>query len=143
MQRYLDAGIGADKLVMGVPFYGYGWKGCAPGPAGDGQYQLCEGGATGGAGGGNAYGFSHLLKQGILTPSFDGGNGYKRYWNASAKVPYLYNAKEKIWITYEDQESLKGKARYIKSKKLRGAMFWELSADGEHQLIETLWSAMR
>lgn len=143
VQRYLDAGIAADKLVMGVPFYGYGWKGCAPGPNGDGQYQLCEGGATGGAGGGNAYGFSHLLKQGILTPAFEGGNGYKRYWNASAKVPYLYNAKEKVWITYEDQESLKGKARYIKSKKLRGAMFWELSADGEHQLIETLWSAMK
>lgn len=143
VQRYLDAGIAADKLVMGLPFYGYGWKGCAPGAAGDGQYQLCEGGATGGADGGNAYGFSHLLKQGILTPSFEGGQGYKRYWNASAKVPYLYNAKEKIWITYEDQESLKGKARFIKSKKLRGAMFWELSADGEHQLIETLWSEMR
>ncbi|USX25667.1 glycoside hydrolase family 18 protein [Oxalobacteraceae bacterium OTU3CINTB1] len=143
VQRYLDAGIPADKLVMGVPFYGYGWKGCAPGPAGDGQYQLCEGGATGSAGGGNAYGFSHLLKQGILTPTFEGGNGYKRYWNAAAKVPYLHNAKEKIWITYEDQESLKGKARFIKAKKLRGAMFWELAADGEHQLLQTLSSEMK
>ncbi len=142
VRRYLQAGVAPDKLVMGVPFYGYGWKSCAPGPEGDGQYQPCEGGATGGANGGNAYGFSHLLKQGILTSSFEGGNGYRRYWNASAKVPYLYNAKERIWITYEDQESLKGKARYIKAQKLRGAMFWELSADGEHQLIETLWSEM-
>ena len=143
VRRYLDAGVAPDKLVMGVPFYGYGWKGCAPGPEGDGQYQPCEGGATGGANGGNAYGFSHLLKQGILTPAFEGGSGYRRYWNASAKVPYLYNAKEKVWITYEDGESLKVKARYIKAQKLRGAMFWELSADGGHQLIETLWSEMR
>nr|WP_315402133.1 glycoside hydrolase family 18 protein [uncultured Duganella sp.] len=142
LRRYLDAGIGPEKLVMGVPFYGYGWKGCAPGPRGDGQYQLCEGGATGGANGGNAYGYSHLLKQGILTADFKGGNGYTRYWNAAAKVPYLYNAREKIWITYEDQESLKGKARFIKKHKLRGAMFWELSADAEHQLLETLSSEM-
>lgn len=143
VERYLEAGIAADKLVLGVPFYGYGWKGCAPGADGDGQYQACDGGATGGVNGGNAYGFSHLLKQGMLTPSFEGGNGYRRYWNVSARVPYLYNAREQIWISYEDQASLKEKARYIKRQGLRGAMFWELSADGEHQLLRTLSEAMR
>lgn len=143
VERYLKAGIAADKLVLGVPFYGYGWKGCAPGADGDGQYQACDGGATGGVNGGNAYGFSHLLKQGILTPSFEGGKGYRRYWNASARVPYLYNAREQIWISYEDQVSLKEKARYIKRQGLRGAMFWEMSADGEHQLLRTLSDAMR
>ena len=143
VERYLKAGVTADKLVLGVPFYGYGWKGCAAGAEGDGQYQPCNGGATGGVNGGNAYGFSHLLKQGILTPAFDGGNGYRRYWNASARVPYLYNAQEQIWISYEDQASLKEKAHYIKQQGLRGAMFWELSADGGHQLLRTLSDAMR
>ena len=143
VERYLKAGVAPQKLVLGVPFYGYGWKGCAPGKDGDGQYQACEGGATGGVNGGNAYGFSHLLKQGMLTPAFEGGNGYRRYWNASAKVPYLYNAQEQVWITYEDQASLKEKASYIKRQGLRGAMFWELSADGEHQLLRTLSDAMR
>lgn len=142
VRRYLAAGIAPDKLVMGVPFYGYGWRGCEAGPKGDGQYQPCEGGATGGVGGSNAYGFSYLQKQGILTPAFEGGKGYRRYWNASAKVPYLYNAKERMWISYEDQQSLKEKARYIKAQKLRGAMFWELSADGEHQLLQTLSTEM-
>jgi chitinase len=143
VERYLKAGIAADKLVLGVPFYGYGWKGCAPGADGDGQYQACDGGASGGVNGGNSYGFSHLLKRGMLTPAFEGGAGYRRYWNASARVPYLYNAAEKIWITYEDPASLKEKARYIKRQGLRGAMFWELSADGEHQLLRTLSEAMR
>jgi chitinase len=143
VERYLKAGIAADKLVLGVPFYGYGWKGCAPGADGDGQYQACDGGATGGVNGGNSYGFSHLLKQGILTPAFEGGKGYQRYWNTSARVPYLYNAQERIWISYEDQASLKEKAGYIKQQGLRGAMFWELSADGEHQLLHTLSEAMR
>ena len=143
VRRYLDAGVWAQKLVLGVPFYGYGWKGCAAGPDGDGQYQACDGGATGGVNGGNSYGFSHLLKQGYLTPSFEGGKGYQRYWNASARAPYLSNAAEKVWISYEDQQSLKEKAAFIKAQGLRGAMFWELSADGEHQLLQTLSSEMR
>jgi chitinase len=147
VQRYLQAGVPADKLVLGVPFYGYGWKGCAPGADGDGQYQPCDGGATGGVGGGNSYGFGHLLKQGLITLAADGstlgGKGYRRYWNAAAKVPYLYHPAEQVWITYEDPASLKEKAGYIKAQGLRGAMFWELSADGGHQMLDALSGAMR
>ncbi|MFS2136114.1 glycoside hydrolase family 18 protein [Duganella sp. Dugasp56] len=147
VQRYLQAGVAADKLVLGVPFYGYGWKGCAAGADGDGQYQPCDGGATGGTNGGNSYGFSHLLKQGVITLAADGstagGKGYQRYWNASAKVPYLYNPAEQVWITYEDPASLKEKAGYIKAQGLRGAMFWELSGDGGHQMLDALSAAMR
>jgi chitinase len=147
VQRYLQAGVATDKLVLGVPFYGYGWKGCAAGADGDGQYQPCDGSATGGTNGGNSYGFSHLLKQGVITLAADGstvgGKGYQRYWNASAKVPYLYNPAEQVWITYEDPASLKEKAGYIKAQGLRGAMFWELSGDGGHQMLDALSAAMR
>jgi chitinase len=133
VQRYLGAGVAADKLVLGVPFYGYGWKGCAAGPDSDGQYQLCAGGVTDGINGGNSYGYGAIqARQG------------KRFRNTAAKVPYLYDAAGQVWITYEDPESLKEKARYIKQQKLRGAMFWELSADdSEHQLLRTLWGAMK
>lgn len=134
VQRYLSAGVAADKLVLGVPFYGYGWKGCAAGPQGDGQYQLCQGGVSDGINGGNSYGYWQLLKKDA---------GYKRYRNASARAPYMYNAAEQVWITYEDPASLQEKARYIKQQGLRGAMFWELSADGEGQLLRTLSEAMR
>jgi len=133
VQRYLDAGVSRDKLVMGVPFYGYGWKGCPPGPQGDGQYQLCAGGVTDGVNGGNSYGYGMVMKK-----------AGKRYRNASAKAPYLYNPEDGLWITYEDPQSLKEKVRYIRQQKLRGAMFWELSADdSEHQLLRTLWDEMK
>jgi chitinase len=133
VQRYLSAGVAADKLVMGVPFYGYGWKGCPPGAQGDGQYQLCAGGVTDGINGGNSYGYGTVLKK-----------AGKRYRNASAKAPYLYNPEDGLWITYEDPQSLKEKVRYIRQQKLRGAMFWELSADdSEHQLLRTLWDEMK
>lgn len=143
VQRYLRAGVAADQLVMGVPFYGYGWKGCAPGAAGDGQYQDCAGGAGGGVDGGHAYGFGLLRKLGYLTADHDGGQGFKRHWNGAARAPYLYRAADGIWITYEDPASLKEKARYVKSQGLRGAMFWELSADGGQQMLRALSAAMR
>jgi len=97
----------------------------------------------GGVPGGHAYGFSHLLGQGLLTPSYEGGNGYRRYWNAQAQAPYLYHAQDRTWISYEDPQSIKVKTDYIKSQRLRGAMFWELSADGGHQLLHTLSAEMR
>lgn len=143
VQRYLKAGVAAGKLVLGVPFYGYGWKGCAPGAAGDGQYQPCGGPANGGNDGGASYGFGHLLRQGDLAaPGADGvyagGQGYTRFWNAAAKAPYLYNPATQVWISYEDPMSLREKAGYVKAQHLRGAMFWELSADDGHQLLRAL-----
>jgi chitinase len=134
VQRYLDAGVARDKLVLGVPFYGYGWKGCAPGPNGDGQYQTCQGGVTDGVNGGNSYGYGQVLSRGA---------GYQRYWNASARVPYMYSAAEQVWITYEDPASLQEKTRYIRQRGLRGAMFWELSADSDGKLLQALSAGMK
>ena len=134
VERYLAQGVAPDKLVLGVPFYGYGWKGCPAGAAGDGQYQQCAGAADGGNDGGASYGYSHLLQQGLL----DGGKGYVRHWNAAAKAPYLYNPQTQVWISYEDPQSVREKVRYIKARHLRGAMFWELSADTSQQLLQAL-----
>ena len=143
VQRYLRAGVAPHQLVLGVPFYGYGWKGCAAGAAGDGQYQHCEGADNGGNEDGASYGFGYLLQQGYLTAEagdgmYAGGHGYVRYWNAATKAPYLYNRTTQVWISYEDPASLQQKARYIKARHLRGAMFWELSADSGHQLLRAL-----
>lgn len=143
VRRYLDAGVPADKLVLGAPFYGYGWKGCAPGPNGDGLYQHCRGASDGGEGGGAAYPFAWLIKEGYLKAGADGvfdqaGRGYARRWNAASHVPSLYDATSGAVISYEDEASLRDKARYVREKQLRGAMFWELSGDSEHRLGKVL-----
>ena len=46
-----------------------------------------------------------------------------------AKVPWLYNADAKEWITYEDAVSMRIKGAYVVEQGLAGAMFWELSND--------------
>lgn len=46
----------------------------------------------------------------------------QRYWDADAQVPYLYDAARKLWISYDDPQSMKVKAGYLTSMGLGGAM---------------------
>nr|1ITX_A Chain A, Glycosyl Hydrolase [Niallia circulans] len=129
-QGHLDAGVPAAKLVLGVPFYGRGWDGCAQ--AGNGQYQTCTGGSSVGTWEAGSFDFYDL------EANYINKNGYTRYWNDTAKVPYLYNASNKRFISYDDAESVGYKTAYIKSKGLGGAMFWELSGDRNKTLQNKL-----
>jgi chitinase len=120
VQAYLDAEVPSDKLVLGVPFYGHGWANV---PAdNNGLYQrttkLPEG-----TFGGSAYTYWDLAE------NYIDRNGYVRYWNDEAKVPWLYNAADRIFITYEDPESIGCKMAYIRDHHLGGAMIWNLSSD--------------
>ncbi len=65
-------------------------------------------------------------------------NGFTRYWDAVASVPYLYNSQGKIFVSYEDPESLALKCKYVLNNKLRGVMFWEYAADAAGALLDTI-----
>lgn len=142
VDQYLNAGVPAGKLILGQPFYGYGWAGCAAGQSGDGLYQACTGAAPE-----YSFNFAQLTDLGYLTKSSSGtytqgGAGFTRYWNSAARVPYLYNSSTKVFITYDDEESIREKNRYVRSKGLRGAMFWELNADRNKVLLPVVASEL-
>jgi chitinase len=147
IRRYLAAGVPPSKLVLGAPFYGYGWTGCPPGPGGDGLYQSCGTAAKGGEDGGASYPFAYLVREGFLKAGADGvadqaGRGYARRWNAVSKTPSLYDAASATFISYEDEASLREKAHYLKARGLRGAMYWEATADSDHLLSSALARAL-
>lgn len=129
---YLGAGVPAGKLVLGMPFYGRGWGG-AP-AAGNGQYQVSAGISLTGTWEKGNYDFYDL------EANYINKNGYTRYWNNTAKVPYLYNPSTQTYISYDDAESLGYKISYLKSKGLAGAMFWETSGD-RNRTLQTKLSA--
>ncbi|MCZ8519620.1 MULTISPECIES: glycosyl hydrolase family 18 protein [Paenibacillus] len=134
VQIYRSKGVPGSKLVLGLGFYGRGWKGCDPGTAGDGLYQTCKGGWDGnkvptGTWDDWASGNSGIFDYGDLAANYVNKNGYTRYWNDYAKVPYVYNPTTGIFIGYDDVESIGLKTGYIKQQGLAGAMFWELSND--------------
>ena len=132
VKRLLDNGIPARKIVLGIPFYGKGWAGCQPGAAKDGLYQPCAGLASGSAD--ETFDFSYLTDNGYLARDRDGrytvaGLGFTRYWNAPARVPYLYNGRSGGFITFDDEASIREKLALVERYGLKGAMYWEIGAD--------------
>jgi GH18 family chitinase len=123
VQDYLDAGIPADKLVLGMPFYGHGWKGV--GNVDHGLYQSSTG-AAGGKYDPGSFTYNEL-KDGYISI-------YDRYWNIEAQVPWLYSPASAIFISYDDPESIAAKAGYASDQGLAGVMIWELS-QGDDEMI--------
>ncbi|WP_289356015.1 glycosyl hydrolase family 18 protein [Paenibacillus sp. S-12] len=134
IQVYERAGVDLSKVVMGLAVYGVGWKGCDPGPNNDGLYQACKGGWDGNVRPNGTWdnwesGASGVFDYGDVAANYVNKNGYQRYWNDSAKVPYLFNAATGVFLSYDDNQSIGYKTSYIKSKGLGGAMYWDLSSD--------------
>ena len=116
----------ADKLVLGVPFYGHVWE--SVGYTSDGLYQLGAGPKQG------KYESGSLYYTEILTDYLP---EYKRHWNAESQVPWLYNINTAVFVSYDDPESIAAKAGYAQDKHLAGIMIWELS-QGDAAMLDAI-----
>ncbi|WP_297430342.1 glycoside hydrolase family 18 protein [Clostridium sp.] len=76
-----------------------------------------------------------------LIKSYINKHGWTRYWDNQAKAAYL--KKNDSFITYEDEESIDFKVKYIKSRGLGGAMFWEYNQDYKGILLNKLWIGLK
>jgi chitinase len=125
VHNYLDAGVKANKIVLGVPFYGKGWE--KVGPTKNGLFQP-----------GTSARNLHLNYGNIESTLLKPGSGYVRYWDYSSDSPYLYNATTQTWVDYEDAESLTHKALYVRDYRLGGMMFWEYTGDPNNVLLDAI-----
>ncbi|MBO0950816.1 glycoside hydrolase family 18 protein [Fibrella forsythiae] len=114
VEGHIRAGVPANKIVLGLPFYGRGWTEVAD--VDHGLYQPATG--------------KHLfISYDELVDKYISKNGFTRYWDADAKAPYLWNPTTRTFITYADEESFTPKIEYVKKKGLAGMMFWEYIYD--------------
>jgi len=120
---YEKAGVPAEKILLGVPFYGRVW-----GDVPDKNHGLFQPGKE--IKGVNAQ-YSSIVSDML-------GKGYTRYWDDAAKAPYLYNAEKRIFVSYEDPESLGVKCKYVREHKLGGVMFWEYFGDPDEKLLQSI-----
>jgi chitinase len=122
--QFRAAGVPANKLVVGVPFYGRAFAEVSPNNNGlDRSYEKYAG----------DYSWSKLVAE------FIGKNGYVRCWDDLAHEPYLWNAQTRTFISYDDPKSLALKAAFVKSQHLGGMMYWEQSQDDpDGELFGTL-----
>jgi chitinase len=120
------AGVPPRKIVLGVPFYGHVWGDV--GPTDHGLFQPGVPVPNAFANYGNIV--TNMLQQ-----------GFTRYWDAAASVPYLYSEQKRQFVSYEDTESLALKCAYVRRKGLAGVMFWEYMGDPTGALLNTINTA--
>jgi len=130
VQAYLKAGVLPHKITLGMPFYGRGWT-----TAGTDNYGLYQK-LTRGKISGTAFTYRNLVD------NYIGKNDYKRHWSYGAKVPWLFNPTDRVFITYEDPDSIGYKADYVVDRYLGGAMIWHLSSDDDGTLLKTLYNRL-
>ncbi|PWL40357.1 chitinase [Flagellimonas aquimarina] len=125
----MENGVKPQQLVIGAAFYGRAWKGVPP--MNDGLYQLNKGAHIGWSG------YSQIRKE------FEASENYTRYWDSIAKAPYIYSAKDSIFISYDDSVSVRLKTEYALKKKLGGIMFWQLGNDTKEKssLLKAMYDA--
>jgi len=123
VQQHLNAGIPAEKLVLGAAFYGRGWKIDSSEPV---LYVPPR-----------EPGFSAPYHE--ILELID-HQGYLRKWDEAAKAPYLWQPDSAIVITYDDPESLSHKCDFVKSSGLAGIMFWEYSHDFNGELLGSIYA---
>ncbi|WP_167618311.1 glycoside hydrolase family 18 protein [Maribellus sediminis] len=125
---HTKAGFPVERINLGIPFYGRIWKGVEA----DGNQILFNKAETVGMGIDYVDFFQNI-----------NANGYTRYWDDTAKAPYLWNPEKKEFISYEDEESIAYKIDYLKKRGLAGIMFWEYSADHDKVLLNAALSNLK
>ena len=134
--NFLQNGVKAGKLGIGIPFYGYAWTGGA-------------GASTGGV---------TLPRQAwksaptVTMPSYTAimADYYQpRYyaWDAVAQAAYLSisnsDSERKMFVTFDDSRSCQAKIAYARNLGLGGVMIWELAQDHQPGRPDPLLQAIK
>lgn len=124
----LEHKVPADKLIIGAAFYARVWEKVSSNN--DGLYQ------------------SGIFKEGVdfanFPKYFNDSSGFVYHWDQQAQAPFQYNAKQQLYATFDNERSIKAKAKYTQNKKLGGIMFWELVQDKtSNGLVDVMWKVLK
>jgi chitinase len=120
---YRAAGVPTAKLLIGIPFYGYGWHQVPEVANGLNQ----EGTAIHGD---RPYSYIQTLAADSIV-----------YRDPLSKAPWLFDG-DTFW-TFDDPASIRAKASYARDQHVGGLMLWELSEDTtEATLLEAAHKAL-
>lgn len=129
VNTYVGEGVPANKLVLGLPMYGY----VLPVKSADnhGLYQPFES---------VSYDTAYESYRNVFA-NYLGNDSYREFWDEDTQSPYLFG--ENTFIGYENEASVKAKASLVKEFKLAGVGFWEISQDtDDFRLLNAAYEAM-
>ena len=122
--NYINAGAPADKLVLGMPFYGYRYEGTDS--SNNGLYSPFTAA--------KAVTYNTVVSRYLNDPAYTG------FYHSEAQVPYLFG--NNTFISYDDPQSIAQKAGLAKSFGLAGVGAWELSQDSDGALLTSAYHAL-
>ncbi|KAJ1681848.1 hypothetical protein LUZ63_022926 [Rhynchospora breviuscula] len=108
---YINNGVVSHKLVLGIPLYGRGFQNT------DGSQKPYNGTGQG------------TWEAGNWDYKFLPVKGAKEMINTKIAASWSYDSAKREFISYDTPQNVLLKCEYIRNKRLRGAMFWELSGD--------------
>ena len=122
---YLDPGYGttADKLALGLPYYGYDWL-----VSGDPSAVP----ASDGSGDGVSRTYTFIRSN---------HSAYNKHWDANSQTPYYYyySGSDPRQVWFDDAQSLALKYQFAKVRNLNGIAIWALGYDGSYP---DLWQVL-
>ncbi len=113
INNLLAAGVPKQKLVVGVAFYGRGWR--------NSGWQQTHFKASNDDISTGSYTYQQLVD----TPL----DGYKYGYDTQAQAAYLYHHKQDTFISFDDKRSIAAKADWVKKQGLAGLFSWQISQD--------------
>ncbi len=128
---FYSKGVSKNKLVVGIAFYGRKFN-TSSSSIGSSSSTTSAPSIT----------YTDIYNN-YLVPIKNGSTTIKRYWDDTTKAPYIYDSSTRVWISYDDPESIKAKCDYVKSNNLGGVMFWDYGEDQTYQLINAIYENMR
>ena len=126
IQAFLDRGVPAAKLNVGIGFYGRGWTGVPN--VNNGLYQ------SGSAAPGTYEAGNEDYK--VLR-----GRAGTSYVDAQARAHWKYDGNT-FW-SYDNPALVTEKMSYVKVQGLGGAFFWEFSGDYQGELLRTMGEGLK
>ena len=133
---YLDEGVPSEKLIMGVPFYGYKYDLAdktdeTNNSSGKSDVNNDEKGVY------QAFSNAEYIEYDRIEKEFLNKSNVKRFWEEQSKIPWLYDGN--VFISYDDVESLSEKVSFAREQGLGGLMIWELSNDPDSVLLNGIY----
>ncbi|KAJ2706656.1 hypothetical protein FB645_001406 [Coemansia sp. IMI 203386] len=150
IDAWTNAGFPKEQLVAGLGFYGRSSVAMQDMtrdlnnqyqpqehnvPLGDSEdapwYDSCAGSSSASG----TWQWKNLRAQGVLVNPNTASGAWTRQWDSVTQTPWLYNKDTKIYLSYDDPDSIKIKSDYAASRGLAGVMIWSANMDYNNELI--------
>ncbi|KAI9310467.1 glycoside hydrolase [Dichotomocladium elegans] len=142
IKAWKAAGVPAEKIAAGLAFYGRSIQaegdmsanpasqyqparvGAPKGDADDAYWQdpYCPADVDGVSG---IWKWRNLRSEGLLANDWKTpGHGWHRYWDEVSKTPWLFHPQSKVYISYDDPQSINIKVDHALCEDIGGVMVW-------------------